>query len=71
MMTKIFSCLLFIVSLVLIQLPLAADAFAAGAEKSEKPKRKTQLVGATVGKKVGKAFEAYSADDVPGALAIL
>ena len=70
-MNKIFSSLLLIVSVVLIQLPIAADASAAGAEESEKPKRKTQLVGPTVGKKVGKAFEAYSADDIPGALAIL
>ena len=50
---------------------MAADASAAGAEKSEKPKRKTQLVGPSVGKKVGKAFELYSADDIPGALTIL
>ncbi len=70
-MNKIFSSLLLIVSVVLIQLPIAADASAAGAEKSEKPERKTQLVGPTVGKKVAKAFEAYSADDIPGALAIL
>jgi len=70
-MNKIFSSLLLIVSVVLIQLPIVADASAAGAEGAEKPKRKTQLVGPTVGKKVGKAFEAYSADDVPGALVIL
>ena len=70
-MNKIFSFLLLIVSVVLIQLPITADASAAGAEKSEKPKRKTQLVGPSVGKKVGKAFEFYSADDIPGALAIL
>ena len=70
-MNKIFSSLLLIVSVVLIQLPIAADASAAGAEQSEKPERKTQLVGPTVGKKVAKAFEAYSADDIPGALAIL
>ncbi len=70
-MNKIFSFLLLIVSVVLIQLPIAADASAAGAEKSEKPKRKTQLVGPSVGKKVAKAFEAYSADDIPGALVIL
>lgn len=50
---------------------MSANVAAAGAEESEKPKRKTQLVGATVGKKVGKAFEAYSADDIPGALTIL
>tara|TARA_R110002074_G_scaffold326526_3_gene496884 strand:- start:3163 stop:4422 length:1260 start_codon:yes stop_codon:yes gene_type:complete len=70
-MNKIFSSLLLIVSVVLIQLPIAVDALAAEAEKSNKPERKTQLVGPTVGKKVAKAFEAYSADDIPGALAIL
>jgi Flp pilus assembly protein TadD len=70
-MNKIFSSLLLIVSVVLIQLPISVDASAAGAEKSEKPKRKTQLVGPSVGKKVAKAFEAYSADDIPGALVIL
>ncbi|MBA6297451.1 lipopolysaccharide assembly protein LapB [Colwellia sp. MB02u-9] len=70
-MNKIFSSLLLIISVVLIQLPIAAEVSAAGAEKSEKPKRKTQLVGPSVGKKVAKAFEAYSADDIPGALVIL
>ncbi|SEK38207.1 Tetratricopeptide repeat-containing protein [Colwellia chukchiensis] len=70
-MHKIISSLLLIVSVILIQLPIAADASAASAEKSEKPKRKTQLVGPAVGKKVGKAFELYSADDIPGALALL
>ena len=70
-MNKIFSFLLLIVSVVLVQLPVATDVSAAGAEKSEKPKRKTQLVGPSVGKKVAKAFEAYSAEDIPGALVIL
>lgn len=70
-MNKILSSLLLIVSVVLIQLPVASNVAAAGAEKSEKPKRKTQLVGPSVGKKVGKAFELYSVDDIPGALAIL
>jgi tetratricopeptide (TPR) repeat protein len=70
-MNKISSFLLLIVSVVLVQLPIATDVSAAGAEKSEKPKRKTQLVGPSVGKKVGKAFELYSTDDIPGALAIL
>ena len=70
-MNKIFSSLLLIVSVVLIQLPIAAEVSAASAEKSEKPERKTQLVGPAVGKKVGKAFELYSADDIPGALVLL
>ncbi len=70
-MNRIFSFLLLIVSVVLIQLPIAAEVSAVGAEKSEKPKRKTQLVGPSVGKKVGKAFELYSAEDIPGALVLL
>jgi tetratricopeptide (TPR) repeat protein len=70
-MNKIFSSLLLIVSVVLIQLPIAVDASAAGAEKSEKPKRKTQLMGQSVGKKVAKAFELYSAEDTAGALTML
>ncbi|ARD43333.1 hypothetical protein [Colwellia sp. PAMC 21821] len=70
-MNKIFSSLLLIISVVLIQLPMVAAVSAAGAEDSEKPKRKTQLVGPSVGKKVGKAFESYSEEDIPGALAIL
>jgi len=42
-MNKIFSSLLLIVSVVLIQLPIAADASAAGAEKSEKPEQLVKL----------------------------
>jgi len=70
-MNKIFTSLLLIVSVVLIQLPMSANVAAAGAEESEKPKRKTQLASPSIGKKVVKAFEAYSADDIPGALVIL
>ena len=70
-MNKIFSSLLLIVSVVLIQMPIAAVVSAASADESEKPKRKTQLVGPSVGKKVGKAFELYMAEDIPGALTIL
>jgi tetratricopeptide (TPR) repeat protein len=70
-MNKIFTSLLVAASLVVVQLPFSSDAYAAGAEKSEKKKRKTRLVGPSVGKKVAKAFEAYSADDIPTALVIL
>lgn len=70
-MNKFISSLLIAAAFVTIQLPMSFDVMAVGAEQSEKPKRKTQLVGPTVGKKVGKAFELYSADDIPGALAIL
>lgn len=57
-------------SIALVQLPVSYDLQAAE-QKSEKPKRKTQLVGQSVGKKIGKAFELYTADDVKGALAAL
>lgn len=70
-MNKILSSLMLIASVSLLQLPIVGDVNAAEAKKSEKPKRKTHLVGPTVGKKVQKAFELYSAEDVPGALAIL
>jgi tetratricopeptide (TPR) repeat protein len=69
-MNKLVTSLVLFASVALVQLPLASDVHASGA-KEEKKKRPTQLVGPSVGKKVGKAFEAYSADDIDGALAIL
>ncbi|WP_286233045.1 tetratricopeptide repeat protein [Thalassotalea sediminis] len=69
-MNKITKSLLLFASVALVQLPVTYDVQAAE-QKSEKPKRKTQLVGQSVGKKIGKAFELYSADDVKGALALL
>ena len=59
-MNKIFISILIIGSVTIAHLPLSTTAYAVGAEKSDKPKRKTQLVGASVGKKVAKAFEAYA-----------
>ncbi len=72
-MNKIFTSLALLASLVIVQVPTSFDVNAADAKKSEKPKRKTQLVGPSVGKKVGKAFELYAAEvsDVKGALALL
>ncbi|MCO4799323.1 MAG: hypothetical protein KC484_08920 [Colwelliaceae bacterium] len=67
-MNKIFTSITLLVSFVLVQLTTSTYANAACADK---PKRKTQLMGPSVGKKVGKAFELYSADDVKGALALL
>ena len=63
-MNKIFISILIIGSVTIAQLPLST--YANGAEKSEKPTRKTQLVGPTVGKKVAKAFEAYSVETEDG-----
>ncbi len=70
-MNKILTSFTLLASMVLVQLPTSFDVSAAGADQSEKPKRKTQLVGPSVGKKVGKAFELYSADDIKGALVLL
>ena len=75
-MNKIFISILIIGSLTIAQLPLSSTAYAIGAEKSDKPKRKTQLVGPSVGKKVGRAFEAYAIEaedgsNIDNALALL
>jgi tetratricopeptide (TPR) repeat protein len=67
-MKKIITSFMLCASIVAIQLPVS---FEAQAFAEEKQKRKVYLPGPTVGKKVGKAFEAYSADDIDGALAIL
>ena len=69
-MKKIVTSLMLCASLVAVQLPLSFQVEAAGAG-AEKEKRKVYLPGPTVGKKVAKAFDAYSADDVDGALLIL
>ena len=53
-MNKIFISILIIGSVTIAHLPLSTTAYAVGAEKSDKPKRKTQLVGASVGNSVGK-----------------
>ena len=70
MKNKIILSLVIAASVSAAQLPLTSTAFAAGVGAEEK-KRPTQLVGQSVGKKVAKAFELYSAEDIPGALVIL
>ncbi|MBL4941043.1 MAG: hypothetical protein JKY81_05195 [Colwellia sp.] len=67
---KVSASLVVIASLLVAQVPFADNAMAAGA-KEEKKKRPTRLVGQTVGKKVQKAFDAYTLDDIDGALVIL
>jgi len=71
MKNKIILSLVIAASVATAQLPLTSTAYAAGVGAEEKKKRKTQLVGPSVGKKVGKAFELYSANDIPGALELL
>jgi len=70
---KISTSLVVIASLLVAQAPFADNAMAAGAQKEEKKKRPTQLVGPKIGKKVQKAFEFYAAEtpDIDSALAIL
>jgi tetratricopeptide (TPR) repeat protein len=65
-MNKIFISILIIGSVTIAHLPLSSTAYALGAEQSDKPKRKTQLVGPSVGKKVAKAFEAYGVEAEDG-----
>ncbi|MBL4765589.1 MAG: hypothetical protein JKX67_09995 [Colwellia sp.] len=68
---KLSTSLVVIASLLVVQAPFADNAMAAAAKKEQKKKRPTQLVGQSVGKKVAKAFDAYTADDIDGALVIL
>lgn len=70
MLKKLSTSLVVIASLLVAQAPFANNAMAAAAKEGEK-KRPTQLVGPSVGKKVAKAFEAYTADDIDGAIVIL
>ncbi|MCH2056561.1 MAG: hypothetical protein MK214_08130 [Thalassotalea sp.] len=70
MFKKLATALVIASAVTTVQLPLSFDVNAAEA-KQEKKKRPTQLVGPSVGKKVQKAFELYSADDIDGALVIL
>jgi len=66
-MNRLLSSLLIVASVSIIQLPIAVDANAVGADKSQKKeKRKNRLVGPSVGKKMGKAFEAYNLDASDG-----
>ncbi|MEW6981801.1 hypothetical protein AAD001_04025 [Colwelliaceae bacterium 6471] len=66
-MNKLITSLVLLASILVAQLPMSADVHA----EEEKKKRPTQLVGPSVGKKIGKAFELYTADDIDGALVML
>jgi len=68
---KVSTSLVIIASLLAIQVPFIDSVQAASENKEEKKKRPTKLVGQSVGKKVQKAFEAYTTDDIDGALIIL
>lgn len=69
---KVSTSLIVVASLLfVVQIPFIDNAQAASTKKEEKKKRPTRLIGQSVGKKVQKAFEAYTADDIDGALVIL
>ncbi|WP_448554655.1 tetratricopeptide repeat protein [Thalassotalea montiporae] len=70
MFKKLATALVIASAVTTVQLPFSFDVQAAEA-KQEKKKRPTQLVGPSVGKKVQKAFELYTADDIDGALVLL
>jgi len=73
MLNKLSTSLVVIVSLLAVQVPFTDTVMAAEAATEKKKKRPTHLVGPSVGKKIQKAFELYSAEvsDVDGALEIL
>jgi len=79
MFKKLSTSLVIASALLVVQVPFADYAVAAGAEQAEKKKKRpTHLVGPSVGKKVAKAFEIYSGNeekgiksDIKGALAVL
>lgn len=71
MLKKLSTSLVVIVLLIVAQVAFVDNSVAATANKEEKKKRPTYLVGPSVGKKVQKAYKAYLEDDVDGAVAIL
>jgi Ni/Co efflux regulator RcnB len=71
MMKKLVSAVVLASVFATAQLPMSFSAVAAEASTEEKKKRPTRLAGPAVGKKVAKAFAAYTAEDMPLALAIL
>lgn len=71
MLKKITTALIIASAVSVVQLPMSFDVQAAQASDEKKKKRSTQLVGPSVGKKVQKAFELYTAEDLDGALVLL
>lgn len=71
MMNKLVTAAVVATFLTAAQLPVSFTVVAAEQTAEKKAKRPTRLAGPAVGKKVAKAFEAFSADDIPGAMEIL
>ncbi|TKB44668.1 tetratricopeptide repeat protein [Thalassotalea mangrovi] len=69
MLKQIIGSSLLVAFVATATLPVATQV--AAAEQQEKQKKKTKIVGPSVGKKVQKAFEAYSEDRIDEALEIL
>ncbi len=73
MLKKLISSSLLVAFIATATLPVSSTAFAAedAPKKAEKKKKRTKIPGPAVGKKVGKAFAAYSEDRIDDALTIL
>ncbi|WP_371377307.1 hypothetical protein [Thalassotalea aquiviva] len=71
MMKKLITSSLMVAFVTTAALPMSAVSFAADAPKQEQKKKRTKIVGPAVGKKVQKAFEAYSEDRIDDALVLL
>lgn len=72
MLKKLISSSIMVAFVATATLPVTSTAFAADdAPKAQKKKKRTKIVGPSVGKKVGKAFEAYSEDRIDEAIQIL
>ncbi|OUS25689.1 hypothetical protein A9Q98_11965 [Thalassotalea sp. 42_200_T64] len=72
MLKKLISSSIMVAFVATTTIPMTADAYAAACPKEVgKKKARTKIVGPSVGKKVGKAFTAYSEDRVDDAITIL
>ncbi|MEW6996652.1 hypothetical protein AADZ86_02940 [Colwelliaceae bacterium BS250] len=72
MLKKLIGSSLLVAFVATASLPVSTVAFAADdTKKTQKKKKRTKIVGPSVGKKVGKAFEKYSEDNIDGAIEIL
>ncbi|GLX83234.1 tetratricopeptide repeat protein [Thalassotalea eurytherma] len=73
MLKKLSTSLIIALAVTAVQLPMVSEASAASAAEiaERKKNRPTNLVGPNIGKKIAKAFELYSADDIDGSIVIL
>lgn len=72
MLKKLITSSVMVAFIATATIPMTANAYAAACPKDPTAKKKrTKIVGPSVGKKVQKAFEAYSEDRIDDALTIL